>query len=66
LFWKRLGSDLRMEIGCRQNYDLVKESQRVGLRDNIAKTKDLRVNRRTTKAFKTGEFYSYSFHVDHV
>ncbi len=32
--------------------DLVEESQKVGLRVNIEKTKDLRVNSRTTEAFK--------------
>jgi hypothetical protein len=35
--------------------DLVRESQRVGLRVNISKTKDLRVNSRTTEAFRIGE-----------
>jgi hypothetical protein len=34
--------------------DLVKESQKVGLRVNIAKTKDLRVNNGTTEAFRIG------------
>jgi hypothetical protein len=32
--------------------DLVEESQKVGLRVDIAKTKDLHGNSRTTKAFK--------------
>jgi hypothetical protein len=35
--------------------DLVRESQKVGLRVNISKTKDLRVNSRTTEAFRIGE-----------
>ncbi len=35
--------------------DLVKESQKVGLRVNIEKTKNLRVNSRTTEAFRIGE-----------
>ena len=35
--------------------DLVRESQKVGLRVNIEKTKDLRVNSRTTAAFRIGE-----------
>jgi hypothetical protein len=35
--------------------NLVKESQKVGLRVNIEKTKDLRVNSRTMTAFKIGE-----------
>jgi hypothetical protein len=35
--------------------NLVEESQKVGLRVNIAKTKDLHSNSRTTKAFKNGE-----------
>ncbi len=35
--------------------DLVEESQKVGLRVNIEKTKDLRVNSRKTEAFKIGE-----------
>jgi hypothetical protein len=33
----------------------VEESQIVGLRVNIEKTKDLRVNCRTTEAFRIGE-----------
>jgi hypothetical protein len=35
--------------------DLVEESQKVGLRVNIEKTKNLRVNSRKTEAFKIGE-----------
>ncbi len=35
--------------------DLVEESQKVGLRVNIEKTKDLRVNSRVTEAFRIGE-----------
>jgi hypothetical protein len=35
--------------------DLVRESQRVGLNVNIEKTKNLRVNSRTTAAFRIGE-----------
>jgi hypothetical protein len=35
--------------------DLVEEFQKVGLRVNIKKTKDLRVNSRTTKACRIGE-----------
>jgi hypothetical protein len=35
--------------------DLVEESQKVGLRVNIKKTKDLCVNSRTTEAFRIGE-----------
>jgi uncharacterized protein YabE (DUF348 family) len=35
--------------------DLVEESQKVGLRVNIEKTKDLRVNSGTTEAFRIGE-----------
>jgi hypothetical protein len=35
--------------------NLVEESQKVGLRVNIEKTKDLRVNSRTTEAFRIGE-----------
>jgi hypothetical protein len=33
----------------------VEESQKVGLRVNIEKTKDLYVNSRTTEAFRIGE-----------
>jgi hypothetical protein len=35
--------------------NLVEESQKDGLRVNIEKTKDLRVNSRTTEAFRIGE-----------
>jgi hypothetical protein len=35
--------------------DLVEETQKVGLRVNIEKTKDLCVNSRTTEAFRIGE-----------
>jgi hypothetical protein len=35
--------------------DLLEESQKVGLRVNIEKTKDLRVNSGTTEAFRIGE-----------
>ncbi len=35
--------------------NLVEESQKVGLRVNIEKTKDLRVNSRVTEAFRIGE-----------
>jgi hypothetical protein len=35
--------------------DLVEKSQKVGLRVNIEKIKDLRVNKRTTEAFRIGE-----------
>ncbi len=35
--------------------DIVEESQKVGLKINISKTKDLRVNSNTTEVFKIGE-----------